>query len=235
MRWAAAGMLLAAVCSAQTRYLEIELSSEIDSEKVFIRYRLDNDDLGGWVQPHPGVSAYWISTLRQGQAATRIKALLYAPGCAIQTLDLPLSGTDNQKYSMSCQPLPNVTILGMLTHKDLLARREFNLEARYVSRAFDAQLITTVLVGQVATVPSDGHFKLQIPDFSQDTSGGEIQIWVREKVTDKMVAQLLPRVKLQSNYPAEIVFVPCTEQPNRVQDAFGFTLRPKDNFDACLR
>ena len=101
MRSAAAGLLLAAVCCAQTRYLEIELSPEISSEKVFIRYRLDNEDLGGWVQPHPGVSAYWISTMREGQAATRIKALLHAPGCAIQTLDLPLSGTNNQKYSMT--------------------------------------------------------------------------------------------------------------------------------------
>jgi hypothetical protein len=229
MRSAAAGLLLAAVCCAQTRYLEIELSAEISSEKVFIRYRLDNEDLGGWVQPHPGVSAYWISTMREGQAATRIKALLYAPGCAIQTLDLPLSGTNNQKYSMTCQPLPNVTIQGLLPRKELLAGREFSLEARYVARSFDPQLITTIPVGDAVSISPDGHFKLQIPD-----SPGEIQIWAREKVTGKLIAQLLPTVKLPSAYPPEIVFVPCTEHPNRVQDAFGFTLRSNDK-DACDR
>jgi hypothetical protein len=246
MRSAAVGLLLATVCCAQTRYLEIELSPEINSENVFIRYRLDNDDLGGWVQPHPGVSSYWISTLR----ATRIRALLYAPGCAIQTLELSLSGSNNQKYSMTCRALPDVSIAGVLTRPELLAGREFNLQARYVARwaqpffGFDPQLITTIPVGDIVGVASDGHFKLQIPDFSED-SPGEIQIWAREKVSGKIFAQLLPAgpqsiktrmggLKLASEYPAEIVFVPCTEHPNRVQDAFGFTLRSNDK-DACAR
>jgi len=239
-------MLLAVACCAQTRYLEIELSPGILSESIFIRYRLDSDDLGGWVQPRPSVSSYWISTLH----ATRIRALLYAPSCAIQTLDLPLSGSNNQKYSLNCQTLPKVVITGLLTRKELLAGREVNLQARYVARwaqpffGFDPQLITTVPIGDVVNVSPDGHFKLQIPDFSED-SPGEIQIWAREKFSDKIVAQLLPAgpqsiktrmggLKIQSDYPAEIVFVPCTEHPNRVQDAFGFTLRSNDA-DACER
>jgi len=243
-------MLLAAVCCAQTRYLEIELSPGIVPEKVFIRYRLDDDDLGGWVQPRPGVSSYLISTMREGRAATRIRALLYAPGCGIQTLDVPLSGTNNQKYSLSCRPLPDVSIAGLLTRMELLAGREFNLEARYVARwaqpffGFNPPLITAIPVGDVVGVSPDGHFKLEVPDFSQD-SPGELQIWAREKVSGKIIGQLLPAgsqafktrmggLKLQSEYPAEIVFVPCTEHPNRVQDAFGFTLRSNDK-DACSR
>jgi hypothetical protein len=251
MRSAAAGLFLAAVCCAQTRYLEIQLAPGITPENVFIRYRLDNDDLGGWVQPRPDVSSYLISTMREGRAATRIKALLYAPGCAIQTLDLPLSGSTNQKYSLTCRPLPNVSIAGVLTLQELLAGHEFNLQARYVARwaqpffGFDPQLITTIPVGDVVNVSPGGRFKMQVPDFSQD-SPGEIQIWAREKAGGKIVAQLLPAgpqaiktrmggLKLASEYPTEIVFVPCTEHPNRVQDAFGFTLRPKDNADACER
>jgi hypothetical protein len=250
MRSAAAGLLLATVCCAQTRYLEIELSPGIVPEKVFIRYRLDDDDLGGWVQPRPSVSSYLISTMREGRAATRIRALLYAPGCAIQTLDLPLSGSNNQKYSLTCRPLPTLSIAGLLTRQELLAGREFNLEARYVARwaqpffGFDPQMITAVPVGDLVSLSPDGRFKMQIPGFSQD-SPGEIQIWAREKVTGKMIAQLLPDgppaiktrmggLKIGSEYPAEIVFVPCTEHPNRVQDAFGFTLRSNDE-SACTR
>jgi hypothetical protein len=169
-------------------------------EKVFIRYRLDNDDLGGWVQPRSGVSSYWISTMLQGRPATRIRALLYAPGCAIQTLDLPLSGSNNQKYWLTCRPLPNISIAGVLTRKELLAGREFNLEARYVARAFDPQLITTVPIGDDVSVSTDGRFKLEIPDFSQD-SPAEIQIWAREKASGKLIAQLLPAVRTQSDYP----------------------------------
>ena len=237
-------MLLAAVCCAQTRYLEIELAPGITPESVFIRYRLDIDDLGGWVRPRPGVSSYFISTSLQGRPATRIRALLYAHGCAIQILDLPLSGPNNEKYSMSCRPLPNVSITGVLTRQELLAGHEFNLQARYVARAFDPQLITTFPVGDVVNVSPDGRFKLQVPDFSEDTPG-EIQIWAREKVSNKIIAQLLPAgpqsiktrmggLRIQSDYPSEIVFVPCSEHPNRVQDAFGFTLRSNDK-DACDR
>jgi hypothetical protein len=246
----AAGLLLAAVCCAQARYLEIQLAPGIPPEKVFIRYRLDNDDLGGWVQPRPGVSSYLISTVHQASPATRIRALLYAPGCAIQTLDLLLSGSTNEKYSLTCRPLPNVSIAGVLTRQELLAGREFKLEARYIARwaqpffGFDPQLITAIPVGDEVGVSSDGRFRLQIPDFSQD-SPGEIQIWAREKISGKMIAQLLPAgplsiktrmggLKIASDYPAEIIFVPCTEHPNRVQDAFGFTLRSNDK-DACAR
>jgi hypothetical protein len=246
MRSAAAALLLAAVCSAQTRYLEIQLAPGIISENVFIRYRLDNDDLGGWVHPRPGVSSYLISTAR----ATRIRALLYAPGCGIRTLELSLSGSNNQKYSMTCRALPNVSIVGVLTRQELLAGHEFNLQARYVARwaqpffGFDPQLITAIPVGDVVNVSSDGHFSLQIPDFSQD-SPGEIQIWAREKVGGKIIGQLLPAgpqsiktrmggLKIASDYPAEIIFVPCTEHPNRVQDAFGFTLHSTDE-SACNR
>ena len=114
MRSAAAGLLLAAVCCAQTRYLEIELAPGITPENVFIRYR---------------------------------------------------------------------------ARTTLLAGREFNLEARYVSRTFDPQLNTTVLVSEVGSVSSDGHFKLQIPDFSRD-SPGEIHSDSRRAATTKAPASV---------------------------------------------
>ena len=69
----------------------------IFSEKVFIRYRLAAEKLGGWVQPHSGVSSYFISTTHEGRQATRIKALRYAPSCAIQTFDLPVSSSNNRQ------------------------------------------------------------------------------------------------------------------------------------------
>lgn len=81
------------ICSAQAplgsgrpaAYVEIKLPVGVRSETMFVRYELD-DDFGGWVQPHPDVSSYFISTSRQGTPATRFRALVYAPGCAIQTI-----------------------------------------------------------------------------------------------------------------------------------------------------
>src|ERR1700693_3041660 len=114
-------IFMAGVCSGQnvqpiapSRYLEINLPPEVISEGVFVRYRLSEDELGGWILPHPGVSSYIISTTHEGLPATRIKAILYAPGCAIQTLDLPHSGSDTQRYLFVRRPLSCVWRNGVI-------------------------------------------------------------------------------------------------------------------------
>src|SRR5271157_2475653 len=92
--------LLAAFCSAQTpgptspsHFIEIKLPSSVISESFFVRYVLNGQDFGGWVQPRHGVSSFDIGATLEGRPATGIRAILYAPGCAIQTLDLLLSGS----------------------------------------------------------------------------------------------------------------------------------------------
>src|SRR5271165_6507737 len=84
------------ICLAQTPpasgtaagYVAITLPVGVRSETLFVRYVLD-DDFGGWLEPHPGVSTYFISTKRHGAPANRFRALVYAPGCMLQTIDLP--------------------------------------------------------------------------------------------------------------------------------------------------
>jgi len=102
--------------TASSHYLEIKFSREVISESVFGRYLLDGKDFGGWIQPRPGVSSYFISTTHEGRSATRIKALLYAPGCAIETLDLPDIGFDLRVLQflnhVSHQAGTNVPVVG---------------------------------------------------------------------------------------------------------------------------
>src|SRR5579863_543887 len=157
-------VLVAGVCSGQSpqpgassaHYLEITLPRGVISENVFVRYQLAGEEFGGWVQPHPGVSSYFIRTIHKGRPATRIKALLYAPGCAIQTLDLPVSGLNNQQYSFNCRPLSSVWIGGTVTRMDRLYGREVKLQAKYVARWAQSFLelgdgiVTTIPVGDVA-------------------------------------------------------------------------------------
>src|SRR5712671_6332175 len=96
-------VLAAGVCSGQTarlpvhpsHYVEIKLPPGVISEGFFVRYALAGESFGGWVPPLSGVSSYFIDTTLKGRQATGIKAILKAPGCAIQTLDLPLSGSNN--------------------------------------------------------------------------------------------------------------------------------------------
>ena len=113
-------ILLATFCSGQTppanpsRYVEIKLPPEALSETFFARYVLAGQDFGGWVHPLPNISSYGIGTTFEGRPVTGIKAILYAPGCAIQTLDLHLSGADNPQFQFLCQPMGIIAIQGAL-------------------------------------------------------------------------------------------------------------------------
>ena len=270
MRCPAAGLfraliLVAGVCSGQipqpptspSHYIEIKLPPGVISESVFVRYLLAGEEFGGWVQPHPGASSYFISTSHEGRSATRIRALLYAPGCAIQTLDLPVSGSNSRQYSFICRPLASVWIVGTLTRADRLYRREIKLQAKYVARwaqsflGLGDSIVTSIPVGDVTYLSPDGRFSLSVPNFSQDPLAGapdhlgELQIWARDKTSGDVVAQLIPTgpqvirtrmggLKIQTEYPSETIYAPCAANPPQVHDAIGFALRPGAS-DACDR
>jgi len=90
-------------------------------------------------------------------------------------------------------------------------------QAKYVARCalFDLTR-TTIPIGDI-DLSREGHFDYQVPDFSQDPLAGvpdqgELQIWARDKTTERMVAQLIPAapgvmktrmggVKILSEYP----------------------------------
>ena len=248
---------MAGACSGQipqppagpSRYIEITLPRKVASERVWIRYLLAGDEFGGWVQPHPAVSSYFISTTREGRPATGIRAILYAPGCAIQTLDLPLSESNGGRFSFICRPLPEVSIPGRLTRSDRLYGRELKLQAKYVARwaqsflGLGDETVMDIPVGDVVSLPADGRFRLSVPDLSQDPLAGttdhpgEIQIWASAKTSGDLVALMIPAgpqaiktrmggLRLRSEYPSEVVFAACRLSPPQVHDARGFALRP---------
>lgn len=255
-------VLVAGVCSVQAprlpagppHYLEIKLPPGVISESFFVRYVLTGEDFGGWVQPLSGVGRYIVSTTLDGRPASGIKAILYAPGCAIQTLDLALSGSNNPQYSFICQPVRSIRIAGALIRSNRLYGHEVKLQARYLARwaqpflGLDASIFTAIPVGDVAYLSADGRFGLTIPDLSQDPlaaapdHAGELQIWAKDKTSEALVAQLVPTghelktrmggLKVQSEYPAEIVFALCAANSPRVHDRIGFAIRPDAN-DGC--
>ena len=200
------------------------------------------------VPPPPRLFSVFNRPARGGRPVTRIKALLYARGCAIQTLDLPVSGSNNQQYSFICLPLASVWIVGALTRMDRLYGREIKLQAKYIARWSQSFLelgdgiVTTIPVGDVAYLSPDGRFRLSVPDFSQDPLAGapdhpgELQIWATDQASDGVVALLIPAgpqviktrmggLKIRSEYPSEIVFAPCAANPPQVHDAQRGPLR----------
>jgi hypothetical protein len=238
-------------------FLEIRLPPEVKSHTVFIRYILDGDDLGGWVEQLPDVVSYLIAITRAGRPATRIKALVYAPGCAIQTLDLPISGLNNEHYAFICQVLPNIPISGIVSRPNRLDGHDVTLHAIYLARwaqpfmkPADA-IITTIPMGDEAATSPEGHFLLSVPDLSRDPlagapdHAGEFQIWARDKTSGDVVAELVPSglpalktqmggLKIQTHYPADILFTPCAVNRSPVHNAEGFAVRPNPA-DPCDR
>jgi len=254
-------ILLAAFCSGQTQtpanpshYVEIKLPPEVHSDTFFARYVLAGQDFGGWVHPLPNTSSYGISTTFEGRPATGIKAILYAPGCAIQTLDLDLTGSDNPQFLFLCQPTTVIAIQGALILPERLYGRKVKLQAKYIARwaqsflGLDESVVTSIQIGDVAHVSADGRFRLVIPDLSQDPLAGtlnhpgELQVWAKDETSDAIVAKLIPTdpqflkarmggLKVRNQYP-EVVFAPCAERPAQPHDKYGFAMRP-DIADAC--
>ncbi len=238
-----------------TRSIEISLPAGVNSETVYIRYVLAGGSFGGLVQARPGVSSYLVSTMAGERAATGIKALLYAPGCALQTLDLSLSGSDTPQYAFICKPIPAVSISGKVAHPDRLYGRDATLQARYIARwaagflGIDDSFAPIIPVGEASKLSADGSFQISVPDFSARPGAvdrsEEFQIWARGEASGNLVALLIPQglesittrmggLKILSTYPSDIVFVPCDISSAQTHDAEGFALRP-DVADTCSR
>jgi len=192
---------------------------------------LAGEEIGGWVQPRPGISAYIIGTARGDSSAAGIKAVLYAPGCAIQTLDIALSNASNPRYSFVCQPLGSVGIAGKLVQTERLTLHEVKVQANYIARWAQpflglGDILVSIPVGDVSDLSEDYHFRISVPDFSRDRLAGTpdhpgaIQIWATDKSNGDEVGQLIAEgsptfktrmggLKIQREYPAETVFAPC--------------------------
>ena len=220
--------LAAGGCWGQSHYLVVTLPRGADSERVFLRYMLD-DQFGGWVQPSPGVSSYLVNTNQQGRPATRIKAVIYAHGCAIQTLDLPVADSETQRYSFVCQPVSSVSITGRLSRTDLVNAGDVKIEARYVTQWVEG---TAIPMAETGYFLADGSFRLSLPGLSRD---GDFQILAVNRTGGQLVAQLVPEsqalrngmgyLRIQTEYPAEVRFGVCSNGQSLAHDAFGFAVR----------
>jgi hypothetical protein len=240
-------LLMAAAAMGQTpgqtpaHYVGIHLPDGVPSEKVFIRYILESEELGGVVDARAGVTDYLISTTRGDHAAALFKALVYAPGCAIQTVDLKLSDQSNPREDFMCRPVANAAISGRLTESQRLGGHAVRLEAVYVAPWAQSFLgignvRVSFPVGDAADIEADGRFRITVPLLRDD---GEIQIRAKDRRTGQDVGQIVPAgtpsfktrmggLKIQTEYPGETVCTPCGDDQLHLIDREGFARRPLD-------
>jgi hypothetical protein len=228
--------------------VEITLPRSVASERLFVRYVLSGQDLGGAVYGPANVTSFGISTLADGHPADSMKAILYAPGCEIQTLDLKFTGSDSPRYSFICQRVPDLEIHGILARSDRLWRHQVRLQANYIAGWTESflglgdTLITSSPVGDPTDLSTDGRFRLLLPDFSQNPGrSGEFRIVAKDQTNEAVVAMLVPPKSVRTrmgglvvrrDYADELIFTPCAASSARVHDHEGFAVRP-DTSDSC--
>jgi hypothetical protein len=239
-------MLAVSLCAGQALAgsFEIKIPEGIPSESFYIRYVLSGQSFGGQAPPQRAVTSYRIDTTVAGHPANRIKAIVYAPGCAIRTLDIPIS---DQPWSFTCEPLANIPIKGRLTQPERLYGREVEIQAKYIARwaaaflGLDNATIPIIPAGDPVSLAPDGSFQIAVPDFSP--RAGDLRIQATDKATGDLTALLIPTVpryvaakvgalQVLPGYPPEIVFEPCALNSSQRHDPEGFAQRP-DMADAC--
>jgi hypothetical protein len=247
-------MMTALGCAGQgvaAHRLLIRLPTGTNPAGVMIRYALAGQSFGGWAQRAGDQMV--IDTMMGNTPATRIKAVAYIPGCAIQTVDLHLSGAVEEQTALACRNLHTTSLAGRLLQSDLLSRPGIDLQVFYIARwahdwlgLADASVLT-IPVKSPAVVNADGYFQIWMPDFAQDDlakNSGELEIWAVNTAGRERLAQLIVRsprtviarmsgVKIQSEYPSEVTFTVCAISHGTVHDHEGFAKRT--DLDACER
>lgn len=245
-------MLAAALCAGQepAHYFEVRLPAEVRSESVFIRYVLAGEKFGEWVPMQAGVSSYRIETT-QGIGFTRgIKAIVYAPGCTIQTIDLTLSGSNYDSYSFFCHPLGTTMLAGRMRQANRLKEPGPNtvrLQMQYLARwaaaflGLGKDIPLVIPLGNPATVSADGEFEMSVPDFANDPlagasqESGELQIRALDAETGDQVGLVIPSgplgsrtrfggLPIQRNYSSFNSFGLCENGSRYGKE--GFAIRP---------
>jgi hypothetical protein len=245
-------LALTAVCFGQPDGIEIKLPSGVPSETFVIRYFVTGafGGFNGWVDQRKGLHIYRVNTVHQGQPATQFKAILYAPGCAIQTISMALSETSPRSCEFACHPLPSIPISGKLTRTERLRGETIEIRVNYVAywaRKFfgvSDELVTTIPIA-VVTPDANDAFTVTLPDFLHDElasapdHAGVFQFWARGKTTGNLLAELVPAeskakfgsLAIKSEYPQELVFTPCAV--TRRLEHKGFAKR--SDVDLCDR
>ena len=200
--------VLAFLCVAQTCAGQSAASASLDihapnSESGFWgRFFIieKTSRIAGWITSQDGESIYRITGIHASDA-TRLKAIVYVPGCALQTVDIAISEQKNYQYSFRCLLLPQTQIEGTVEQR-LNNREKVTIEAKYVASwapAFfecDDGTTTEIPLESKTTLDGQNNFILQIPDLSKDKLAsaadhlGEIRFWVRERASGRIVDQL---------------------------------------------
>lgn len=227
-------LLLAVAGFAQTApqlpAVSIALPPDLSSEKIWIQYVLYGPfgAYGSTVLGKRGSQLLRIAATEGGKPAGRVKMFVWAPGCKIETFDIPLQESSDVQESYPCSPLPTVSLAGLVSGAHLHGKKPLEVSVEYLASwscgFFELAdcMIPQVSLG-TANLDAQGMFHVELPDFSADPTssesnrGTELQLVLREVKSGNLIAFLEPELetfrtsghclKIVSSYPGDLVFL----------------------------
>jgi hypothetical protein len=171
--------------------------------------------------------SYVIDTTVEHQEAEKLLAILYAPGCQVETVDDPELAISARKVEFVCRDLPTLSFTGIIVLSKKLRTRPYEVEVRYLP-VWSCIFFNTpdcMLRGfPMGSVEPDqsGVFHIILPDFTKDPVTqsyklqASFQFLAREKKSGNILALLIPskpvagrifpQLPLAPNFPHQEVF-----------------------------
>jgi hypothetical protein len=192
---------------------DVEFHFGVGSAGVWGRYvfRDARTVRSGWITPRNGQESFEISGLPTDTAG-HLRTIVYVPGCAIQTYDIPVEKPGRYSKNFECQAVPRLEITGQIppyrspinTVPILSFKYDhpIQIEAKFVASwaaAFfrlNDGTSTQIPIGNAATLDERGIFHMLVPDLRAVVGGGPlgseeaIRFLVRDQVTGQIVDQL---------------------------------------------
>ncbi|MCU1286015.1 MAG: hypothetical protein JWO13_2365 [Acidobacteriales bacterium] len=96
--------------------VQLKMPTGTASELAHINYFMSGQfgGIGNFVSEKKNQESYVINASAEGKPATRIKVIVYIPGCELTTLDLTFETDKHLERQLECHPLPTVTFIARL-------------------------------------------------------------------------------------------------------------------------
>jgi hypothetical protein len=206
------------------RTVSILLRLDVPSETVQIDYFMSGafGGYGGNDGPiRPGLRSYEIPAFVDGKPASDFKIAIYAPGCQIETADIPLTGGRIVEHPFKCQRIRSTELAGQIPADAVGPRDEVAISylAPWVSGNFFGIADGPTTEFQIATVPVNpaGMFRVDLSDLSAGPPNSYQGSWwlqLQDHSTGNRIADLrAPQdladdldLRVQPSYPGIVMF-----------------------------
>jgi hypothetical protein len=216
-----------------TQPFAIDFPQEVKTGRIQIEYAMTGS-FGAYgdhvydVFKKSGEHRILVPTQVEGTPASSLKAILYVPGCQIETIEVPDLAKSTLQASFQCRSLPTLAFTGRIAPPGMITDPQTVVDITYVAlwplRFLEipkGPSYISYMGFRIATVPLEAGvvFHAELPDFSKDSATKAdgitgISFTARNKRTGNYLGRLFRpnihslagSIPIQPEYPSEVLF-----------------------------